>query len=575
MRVTTDLKSAYHPWIDHYPDGIDWFEPINIVPVTDRVLGACLRHPDLIAMDFMGKRSNYQTLSRTVEKLSGALQAQLGVKKGTRVALLLPNIPYYTYFFFAVLRAGGVVVNCNPLYSVAELTHILANAKADIIVTLDLAHLFNKAEQVALATGLSHIITCPFAKALPFPKNLLFNFVRRRELLKLSQSQVADRVLSYARLMRAGDRFTSVPIDAERDIAVQQYTGGTTGIPKGAMLTHANVSANVSQATLWAKDMYRPKRSVVAVIPFFHVFSMTTCLNNALINGMELVMLPRFELKALLDLIKRVRPELIMAVPTLIHALCGSERSKKYDLTSFILGVSGGAPLSESVRQEFVTSTGGTLVEGYGLTECAPVVCCGPIFQPAKDGSIGQPLPGTDIRFADIEDPASEVAPGERGELQVRGPQVMAGYFENDTATHEAFVDGWLRTGDVGYMDPEGHVYLVDRIKDLIISSGFNVYPRTIETVLETHPEVEECNVIGVPDDYRGEAPVAFVKRAAGGTVTDKELKAFLSSQISRVEMPREIIFREELPKTLVGKLSKKELRDDYARMRTNGEEPD
>ena len=568
MGVTTELKSAYHPWVDNYPEGIDWAAEINTAPVAERVLDTCANYPDLTAMDFMGRRTSYRELGRTIRKLSAALQNQLGVAKGTRVALLLPNIPFYAYFYYAVLRAGGVVVNCSPLYSVAELTQIVSNSHADIIVTLNLAQLFKKAEDVALATGLSRIVLCPFGTALPFPQNLLFPIAKRRDIARPGSSEVAERVVRYGKLMRGAGSFTPVPIDAAHDIAVQQYTGGTTGVPKGAMLTHANISANASQAKLWAKDAYRPKRKVVAIIPFFHVFSMTTCLNNAMVNGMELDMLPRFELKSVLDLIKRVRPELIMAVPTLIHAVFASESAKKVDLSCFELGVSGGAPLSETVRSEYSEATGGKLVEGYGLTECAPVVCCGPIHAANKDGSIGQPFPGTDIRFADVEDPGKEVGPGERGEIQVRGPQVMAGYFEDELTTRHSFVDGWLRTGDVGYMDSEGHVFLVDRIKDLIISSGFNVYPRTIEEVLESHVDVEECNVIGVPDDYRGEAPVAYVKLVPGAVANDKELKAFLVGKISRVEMPREVIFREELPKTLVGKLSKKDLRDDYARLK-------
>ncbi|MBU1173807.1 MAG: long-chain fatty acid--CoA ligase [Alphaproteobacteria bacterium] len=568
MGAVTELKSAYHPWVDNYPEGIDWHAEIDITPVAERVLDVCARYPDLIAMDFMGRQTDYREFGRMIEKLSAALQTQLGVSKGTRIALLLPNIPYYAFFYYAVLRAGGVVVNCSPLYSIDELTQIIANAHADIIVTLDLAQLFKKAEQVAITTGLSRIVLCPFAKALPFPQSLLFPLVRRREQARVSASTVADRVIPYSRLMRSGGSFVPVPIDTAHDIAVQQYTGGTTGVPKGAMLTHANISANVSQTKLWALDAYRPKRKVIAVIPFFHVFSMTACLNNALVNAMEIDMLPRYELKGTLDLIKRVQPDMIMAVPTLVHAVFGSERAKKMDLSSFELGISGGAPLPQSVREEFVNTTGGTLVEGYGLTECAPVVCCGPIRAPAKDGSIGQPLPGTDIRFCDVDEPDKEVAPGERGEIQVRGPQVMAGYFEDPAATRDSFIDGWLRTGDVGLMDEQGHVFLVDRIKDLIISSGFNVYPRAIEAVLESHPEVDECNVIGVIDDYRGEAPVAFVKLVKDSRVTDKELKSFLVGKISRVEMPREIFFRDELPKTLVGKLSKKELRADYARMK-------
>ena len=568
LGVVTELRSAYHPWVDNYPEGIDWATEIDTAPVVERVLDTCARHPDLIAMDFMGRRTAYNELGRTIEKLSAALQGQLGIAKGTRVALLLPNVPFYAYFYYAVLRAGGVIVNCSPLYSVDELTQIVGDSHADIIVTLDLGQLFKKAEQVAIATGVSRIVLCPFASVLPFPQNLLFPVVKRREVARTSGSLVANRIIPYARLMRAAGTFSPVPIDAAHDIAVQQYTGGTTGLPKGAMLTHANISANASQAKAWAKDAYRPKRRVVAVIPFFHVFSMTTCLNNALINGMELDMLPRFELKALLDLIQRLEPEMIMAVPTLVHAVFGSERAKKMKMTSFEFGVSGGAPLSQAVREEFYNVTGGRLLEGYGLTECSPVVCCGPIHGGAKDGSIGQPFPGTDIRFCDVDEPHKEVAPGERGEIQVRGPQVMAGYYEDEAATQHSFVDGWLRTGDVGYVDEEGHVYLVDRIKDLIISSGFNVYPRVIEEVLESHDAVEECNVIGVLDDYRGEAPVAFVKLVKDARVTDKELKSFLVGKISRVEMPREIFFKDELPKTMVGKLSKNELRADYARMK-------
>ncbi len=573
MGATTDLKSAYHPWIEHYPEGIDWFSPIDVKPLADRVFDTCQRYPDLVAMDFMGRQVRYGEFAHIVERLSGALQTQMSVEKGTRVALLLPNIPFYAYFYYAILRAGGVVVNCSPLYSIPELIQIVGNSHADVLVTLNLAQLFKKAEQVALTTGLGRIVLCPFAKALPFPQDLLFPLAKRSDIARPAASEVAGRVVSYNRLMRAGGTFRPVKIDSERDIAVQQYTGGTTGTPKGAMLTHANISSNVSQTKIWAKDMYRPGRKLVAILPFFHIFSMTTCLNVTLVNGMELDMLPRYELKGLLELVKRVRPELIMAVPTLIHALCGSESAKKYDLSSLILGISGGAPLSESIRREFVDTSGGILVEGYGLTECSPVVCCGPIWAPAKDGSIGQPVPGTDIRFTDVDDPTKEVAPGERGELQVRGPQVMAGYFENEEATRESFVDGWLRTGDVGFIDSEGHAFLVDRIKDLIISSGFNVYPRTIELVLESHPDVEECTVIGVPDDYRGEAPIAYVKLVAGSSVSDRDLKSFLVGKISRVEMPREVLFRDELPKTMVGKLSKKELREDYFQARNkNGE---
>lgn len=575
MAGGTKLKSAYHPWVSHYPAGLDWRANIDLTPVSERVLKTCANHPDRVALDFLGAQTRYRDLGRTIEHLSTVLQSELGIKKGTRVALLLPNTPYYVYFYFAVLRAGGIIVNCNPLYAIGELTHIVASSGAEVLVTLDLVQTFEKADALAKATDLRAVVVCPFTACLPFPKNWLFRLARGREIASITASSAAGKVVHYASLTASHGAFQPVTIEPLKDIAVQQYTGGTTGIPKGAMLTHANVSANVSQIEMWGGDFYRPGKKLVAVLPFFHIFAMTACLNISLANGLELLMLPRFELKALLDLIKRKRPEYIKAVPTLIHALCSSTLSAKYDLSCLEFCISGGAPLSASVREEFEKTTGGIVVEGYGLTECSPVVCCGPLIGESKSGSIGQPLPGTDVRFADVDHPEREVGPGDRGELQVRGPQVMAGYFEDAAASAGVFVDGWFRTGDVGYLDNEGHAYLVDRIKDIIICSGFNVYPRNIEDALDRHPDVEECTVIGVPDDYRGEAPVAFVKLKTGSKLTATELKSFLTPHLSKIEMPKDIVFRAELPKTLVGKLSKKELREDYAKSKENAGEPD
>jgi long-chain acyl-CoA synthetase len=283
------------------------------------------------------------------------------------------------------------------------------------------------------------------------------------------------------------------------------------------------------------------------------------------------IMLPRFELKALLDLLTRTGANILPAVPTLVAALAKAGDRAKPHLASLETVIAGGAALSNETRAAWAKVSSATLAEGYGLTEASPVVCCAALRLPSKPLSIGQPLPGTDIRFMDLE--KNEVAPlGERGELQVRGPQVMLGYYDNPDATHDAFMDGWLRTGDVGFIDDDGFVFLVDRIKDLIICSGFNVYPRTIEEALSQHPAVEENNVIGVPDEYRGEAPVAFVKLREGQTATEQELKKFLTDRLNKIEMPKEIIFKDELPKTLIGKLSKKELREDYKGRRKSNE---
>lgn len=571
-KKTRAKKSAptqpHRPWIENYPKGVTWDAELDQTPVFERVRESVEKYADKKALDFLGASTSFAQMWHNVETLCGALQQELGVKKGTRVALLLPNTPYYVYAYYAVQMAGGIVVNCNPLYTVKELNHIITNANAEILVTLDLAQLFDKAEALCKQSEIKSLIVCPFAKVLPPVKSILFRLVKRKDIANVAGSSVADRIVHYDDLMHSGAKPVPVKIDTKKDVAVQQYTGGTTGIPKGAMLSHANISVQVSQIGMWGENAYRPGTSLVAVLPFFHIFSMTTCLNAALVFGVEIVMLPRFEMKAMLDLIKRKRPEMLLAVPTLTRALVSGEAAAERDLSSFELCVSGGSALPSETIKAWKERTGGAIAEGYGLTECSPVVSCSPYDDTRKDGSIGLPWPQTDVRFVSLEDPTKEVTPGERGELVVKGPQVMLGYFNNDKANKAAFADGWLRTGDVGYIDPDGHMFLVDRIKDLIICSGFNVYPRNIEEAIYLHPAVDECNVIGVKDEYRGEAPVAFIKLKTGKSATTSEIKKFLTEHISKIEIPRDIIFKDELPKTLVGKLSKNELREEYAKMK-------
>jgi long-chain acyl-CoA synthetase len=552
------------PWIENYPEGIDWDVAIDTSPVHEQVLAACAKTPEAVALDFLGGTTRFGALAERIRAFAGALQKEFGVGKGSRVALLLPNTPFFPVAYYGTLLAGGTVVNCNPLYTVSELSHIVSNARADLIVTLDLKQLFDKAEALVSAGHGKTIIACHFPDALPLVKKILYSVAKRKDLSDPRKSPVAARVRYYSDLIGARHAPQPVAIDTDTDIAVQQYTGGTTGLPKGAMLTHANIAANMSQIDKWGCGLFYPPTKVVAVLPFFHIFAMTVCMNVPLCNGAQVVMLPRFELKAFLGLMRRTRPNVLPAVPTLLAALAKSDTVATEDLSSLEVAVSGGAPLANEVRAAFSKKSPALLAEGYGLTEASPVVCCAALRVPSKPMSIGLPLPATDIRFVDV-DIGKPAAPGENGELQVKGPQVMIGYFEDDAATEAAFMDGWLRTGDVGHMDKEGYVFLVDRIKDLIICSGFNVYPRVIEEALLTHDAVEETNVIGVPDSYRGEAPVAFVKLVDGQTATEAELKTFLARKINKLEMPREIIFKDALPKTLIGKLSKKELREEYA----------
>jgi long-chain acyl-CoA synthetase len=561
------------PWIDHYPEGIVWDVKLNLTPVHEQVLAACAKNPNAIALDFLGGKTSFGELSKAITAFAGALQTQYGVKKGSRVALLLPNTPFYAVAYYGVLLAGGTIVNCNPLYTVHELSHITGNAGADVLVTLDLQQIFEKAEALFKAGHVKKIIACHFPTALPGIKRILYTIAKRKDLAKVSVSPAASVTAWYADLIARNEKPSPVTIDPLKDVAVQQYTGGTTGLPKGAMLSHGNIAANMSQIDAWGCGLFYPPSRVVAILPFFHIFAMTVCLNVPLCNGTQVVMMPRFEMKGFLDLLRRTRPNVLPAVPTLIQALGKLSGTDRDALDCLDVVVSGGAGLPGEVRGKFANVSKAILAEGYGLTEASPVVCCAALRVPSKALSVGMPLPGTDVRFVDIE--SMEIAKiGERGELQVRGPQVMLGYYDNPGATKDTFMDGWLRTGDVGLVDEDGYVFLVDRIKDLIISSGFNIYPRTIEEALLVHPAVDEANCIGVPDEYRGEAAVAFVKLKADQTVSESELKKFIGERLNKLEMPREIIFKDQLPKTLIGKLSKKELRDEYKAMKGKKSEP-
>ncbi len=561
------------PWIDHYPEGITWDIDLNLTPVHDQVIAACAKNPNAVALDFLGGKTTFGELSRAITAFAGALQSQYGVGKGSRVALLLPNTPFYAVAYYGVLLAGGTVVNCNPLYTVHELSHITSNAGADILVTLDLQQIFEKAEALVQAGHVKKLIVCHFPAALPGLKRVLYSIVKRKDLADVGRSSVAGACAWYADLIARNDKPTPVVIDTVKDVAVQQYTGGTTGLPKGAMLSHANIAANMSQIDAWGCGLFYPPSKVVAILPFFHIFAMTVCLNVPLCNGTQVVMMPRFELKGFLDLLRRTKPNVLPAVPTLIQALSKVKDEDRRALDCVEVVISGGAALPAETRTNFSKISKAIVAEGYGLTEASPVVCCAALRVPSKPMSIGMPLPATDVRFIDIETNAIAKL-GERGELQVKGPQVMLGYFDNEQASADAFMDGWLRTGDVGYVDEDGYVFLVDRIKDLIISSGFNIYPRTIEEALLANPAVDEANVIGVPDEYRGEAAVAFVKLKEGQAITEQELKKFIGERLNKLEMPREIIFKDQLPKTLIGKLSKKELRDEYKAMKGNASEP-
>lgn len=562
---------ASWPWLKAYPSGADWhktYEPAPIYALLDR---AVADHPDKICTDFMGRTLTYAQIGRLMDETAAGLQ-ELGVGRGTRVGLLLPNSPTFVVYYFAILKAGGVVVNYNPLYTVSELAEQVRDSQTELMITLDLRVLFDKVEALLSQGVLSRAVVASFPALLPSTKAMLFRLFRRRDLARPAASPLGERIIFDADVRKPGATASLEPIDPTTELAVLQYTGGTTGTPKGAMLTHANVYINTLQVCDWGPTLIEGKERVLAILPFFHVFAMTAVMNAAIARAAAMIIMARFKLDDALALIHSGKPTILPGVPTLFNAIINHPKLSSYDLSSLKYCISGGAALPLEVRQRFEKLSGCPIVEGYGLSEASPVVTCNPIGEPAKDNSIGLPLPGTIVSLRDVDDPEREVGPGETGELCVKGPQVMLGYWNNPEETAKAFTkDGFLRTGDIACMDEDGSFSIVDRIKDLIICSGFNVYPRRIEEAIYTHPDVVEVTVIGIEDPYRGEAPKAFVKLREGAQVSEGDLIKHLGSRLSKIEMPAAIEFRDELPKTLIGKLSKKELKEEERQRRAKG----
>jgi long-chain acyl-CoA synthetase len=523
--------------------------------VTDMFDATVAKHRARRAIDFMGRHVSYGELEHEVARAAAGLQRR-GVAPGTRVALCLPNTPHYPILFLATLRLGGVVVNVNPLYVERELRHLLQDSGASVIATIDLPDVHARVCRVAAELGLAHVITCRVAEALPLAKSLAYRLLRRKDIAATPRG--AQHV-AYPDLLAGGGTATPVSVRPD-DLAVLQYTGGTTGVPKGAMLSHANLVANADAMTVHVGGEREDQDRVIGVLPLFHVFALTTVLLLSIRVGAQMVLLPRYDLDQTLKAIARTRPTFLPAVPTIFNAMAGAAGKQRIDLSGMRACISGGAPLPGEVREAFERDTGGRLVEGYGLSEASPIITCNPIDGPDKPGSAGRPFPGTTIEIRAPDGERELRAIGDRGEICARGPQVMAGYWHRPAETEAVLNDGLLRTGDIGYLDEDGYLFIVDRIKDVILAGGYNVYPRVIEDALYEHPMVVEAVVIGVPDAYRGQAPKAFVTLKDGETVDVGALRAFLAERLSKIELPREIEVRDTLPKTLIGKLSKKEL---------------
>ncbi len=532
--------------------------------LTEALDHAVAKFPNRVCIDFLGREWTYAEVGELVDRIATGLQAE-GLGKGDRFGLCLPNTPYSVIVYYAVLRAGGMVVNINPLYSESEVEFLITDSGAKMIAVPDLELLHSK---VVAAWGkandhgtvaLEKVVLCPMADVLPFWKSVGLRTLKRSALAK-KQARIV--YVDYRDLAA----HEASPAQVEQnpdDVAVLQYTGGTTGRPKGAMLTHANLSANSAQMMLHVGVERDQQERTLGVLPLFHVFALTCVMNFGVDTASELVLLPRFEMDEVLKTVKRKPPTQMFGVPTIYNALGSLSDDKLPDLSSVLTSCSGGAPLPLDVRTKFEERTGSPVSEGYGLTEASPIITSNPLLgrQPVKENSAGPAFPHTIIELRDEEgNLVKGIGPDNRGEICARGPQVMKGYWNRPGATEKTFFGESLRTGDIGYLDKDGYLFIVDRIKDLILCSGYNVYPRMIEDAAYEHPAVKEAIAIGVPDDYRGEAPKLFIALHEGEELDAGQLHEFLKMRLNPIEMPDSYEFREELPKTLVGKLEKKQL---------------
>ena len=542
-------------WHGRYTHPTPWGTEFPAESLAALFEDSARRHADRPLIDFLGRRYSYAEVADGARRVATGLAA-MGYGKGDRVGLFLPNVPHYLAAYYGALRLGATVVNFSPLYTVDELAHQVADSGTRILFTLSATALLPTAVAVLEGSGLERLIVGSVAGALPATKSLFYRLFRRAEVTARPDDA---RITAFSALIANDGAAPAAAIDPIRDVALIQYTGGTTGVPKGAMLTHANLVANARQVNAIDPHTAEVDR-ILGVLPFFHVFANTCVLNRTVVNGGEIVMLPRFDAGQVLAATKRTRPTALPGVPTMYQALIDHPRFAATDFSSLRICISGGAPLPPALADKWRAATGAPLVEGYGLSESSGVLTANPYEGDGRPGSIGQPLPATRLRLVDKEDPHRDAPPGEPGEIVARGPQIMAGYWNRPDADGETFVDGWLRTGDVGVIDDDGFVTIVDRLKDMIAVGGFKVFPSQIEAILYRHPAVKEALVIGLPDAYRGEAPRAYVTLAADAGADGAALRDWLNPRLGKHERVDRVVVREALPKTMIGKLSRKDL---------------
>ncbi|SFS72894.1 long-chain-fatty-acid--CoA ligase [Marininema halotolerans] len=546
-------------WLRNYPTetkaNLDYPEQ----PLTAFLEKSAADFPNREAIHFMGKRIRYRELLSDVYRMAHALK-EMGVQKGERVSIMLANCPQAVISYYAVLFLGGIVVQTNPMYKERELEHQLKDSGTETIICLDLV--YNQVAKIKDKTSLKRVIVTGIQDYLPFPKNILYSLKLKKDGMNVAIPNQPG-IYSFSSILKKAlaDPFES-QVTSMEEIALLQYTGGTTGLAKGAMLTHRNTVVNVMQCSSWVYRAEYGGEKVLGMVPFFHVYGMTVVMNYGIYHAATLILLPKFDVEGALKVITKEKPTLFPGAPTMYVGLINHPKIAKYDLSSIEACISGSAPLPLVVQEKFEALTGGRLVEGYGLTECSPVTHANPIWEKRKNGTIGIPWPDTECR---IMNPSTgkEQSPGESGLLQIRGPQVMKGYWNMEEETKKVIQDGWLNTGDIAKMDEDGYFYILDREKDMIIAGGFNIYPREVEEVLYDHPDIQEAAVIGVPDPYRGETVKACIVFKPNREITEEELNKYCREKLANYKVPRIYEFREELPKSTVGKVLRRVLAEE------------
>ncbi len=559
QRLETIMISPF-PWIKSYEPGVPHTLHYPDITLGDLLAETATKFSDHTALIFYGKKTSYSELNALVNGFAHAI-IRLGVKKGDRVALMLPNIPQMVIAYYGTLRTGAIAVATNPLYHEHELEVQLKDSGAETLVAVDM--FYPIISRALPRTNVTKLILCGIKDYLPFPLNLLYPIKAKIEKQWVRVKRVPP-IYDFLSLLSEAP---ATPVNADvssGDTAILQYTGGTTGTPKGAILTHRNLVVNAVQNRDWLTVRKEGEERVLAVIPFFHVYGMTTAMNFGVLSGAALILIPKFHTKEVLHFINKYRPTIFPGIQAMYLAIGNYPKIHKYDLTSIKAAISGAGPLMHEVQERFEQLTKARIVEGYGLSEASPVTHCNPVFGKRKLGSIGLPLPDLEAKIVDIETGEKELPVGETGELVVKGPQVMKGYWNKPAETAHALRNGWLHTGDIAKMDEDGYFYIVDRIKDMIKTVGENVYPREIEEVLFMHPKVKDAVVVGIPhEEFLGEKIKAYIVLKDGETATAEEIIRFCREQLSKFKVPKEVEFRSQLPKTLVGKVLRRVLRDE------------